>query len=79
MLSYNIKSLEVLMFCWFENSVNGWVEQPQISKLIADNLGDCCKPRGGVYLIDSMPKTITGKTLRRVVREKISHELEQEW
>lgn len=34
-----------------------------------DNLGDDCKPRGGVYFVDSIPTTASGKPLRRVVKE----------
>lgn len=39
-----------------------------ISMMISDNLGDYCKLRGGVYFVDSIPKTPTGKLLRRVVK-----------
>lgn len=37
-----------------------------------DNLGQCCKLSGGVYFVDSLPKTASGKTLRGVVKKRIT-------
>lgn len=34
-----------------------------------DNFGDFKKLRGGVYFLDSLPTTSTGKIIRREVRE----------
>lgn len=37
-----------------------------------DNLGQCCNLSGGVYFVDSLPKTASGKTLRGVVKKRIT-------
>lgn len=38
----------------------------------SDNLVDYCKLRGGVYFVDSIPSTPSGKLLRRVAKEVAS-------
>lgn len=37
----------------------------------ADNLADQYKLRGGVYFVDALPITASGKILRRKVKEEI--------
>lgn len=34
-----------------------------------DHLSDYCKLRGGVYFVESIPMTSTGKVQRRIVKE----------
>lgn len=41
--------------------------------VFADNFPDYCKLRGGVYFVDSMPTTPSGKLLRRRVKEYITN------
>lgn len=40
--------------------------------LFLDRLGQYCKLRGGVYFVESLPKTASGKTLRAAVKERIA-------
>lgn len=39
--------------------------------LATDNLADHYKLRGGVYFVDALPMTASGKILRRQVREML--------
>ncbi|XP_055298411.1 uncharacterized protein LOC129566474 [Sitodiplosis mosellana] len=45
------------------------ISEQEIFDMVADNFSDHCKLRGGVYFVDSLPSTVSGKVLRRKVKE----------
>lgn len=47
------------------------VTQQEIEKFVEKNVDDRQRLRGGVKFVDSMPKTPTGKIIRRLVRQMI--------
>lgn len=49
-----------------------WKIESFLIYLSLDNLGQCCKLRGGVYFLESLPKTSSGKILRGAVKERIT-------
>ncbi|XP_055299806.1 probable 4-coumarate--CoA ligase 1 isoform X2 [Sitodiplosis mosellana] len=46
-----------------------FISEAEICKLVEDNMTDYCKLRGGVYFVDSIPTTPSGKLLRRWCKE----------
>lgn len=55
-------------------STNSNVTEADVAKIIADNYADAKKLRGGVYFVESLPMTPSGKIKRREVK-KIATEL----
>lgn len=45
--------------------------EQHIGAMMADNLSDHYKLRGGVYFVDSLPLTASGKVMRRQTREQL--------
>ncbi|XP_031623989.1 probable 4-coumarate--CoA ligase 1 [Contarinia nasturtii] len=45
------------------------ITEKDIFNLVADHFADYCKLRGGVYFVDSLPVTPSGKIMRRKVKE----------
>ncbi|XP_055297521.1 luciferin 4-monooxygenase-like [Sitodiplosis mosellana] len=45
------------------------ISEEKVFDLVADHFADHCKLRGGVYFVDSLPTTPSGKVLRRKVKE----------
>lgn len=45
------------------------VTEEEIFDLVAKNMSDCKKLRGGVYFVDSIPMTISGKIQKNKVRD----------
>lgn len=48
---------------------NSKVTEEDVAKIIADNYADAKKLRGGVYFVDSLPMTPSGKMKRREVKQ----------
>ncbi|XP_031621710.1 4-coumarate--CoA ligase 1-like isoform X2 [Contarinia nasturtii] len=49
------------------------ITEADVIKLVDDHFADYCKLRGGVYFVESLPMTPSGKILRRKVREMASN------
>lgn len=45
------------------------LSEQEVFDIVAEKLTDFKKLRGGVFFVDDLPKTVTGKVLRRVVQE----------
>lgn len=45
------------------------ITEQEVQEIVANKLADCKKLRGGVYFVDSLPTTPSGKVLRREVKK----------